>query len=45
MLGAILQRMIMDQVEAGNPLELAVAAVGEQHREMVGGAADRASPH
>jgi hypothetical protein len=45
MLGAILQRMIMDQVEAGNPLELAVAAVGERHREMVGGAAGRASPH
>lgn len=38
MLGAILQRMIMDQVEAGNPLESAVETVSNRHREVVAGA-------
>lgn len=33
MLGAILQRQIMDRVEAGMPLENAVADVAEWHRE------------
>jgi hypothetical protein len=35
MLGAILQRQIMDRVEAGMPLEVAVAEVAEWHRESV----------
>ncbi|GAB4182172.1 MAG: hypothetical protein Fur0039_26850 [Rhodocyclaceae bacterium] len=35
MLGAILQRLIMDRVEAGMPLESALAAVDAHHRELV----------
>jgi hypothetical protein len=35
MLGAILQRMIMDGVEAGLPLEEAVAQVGAHHQQIV----------
>lgn len=35
MLGAILQRQIMDRVEAGMPLESAVAEVAEWHRQTV----------
>jgi hypothetical protein len=35
MLGAILQRQIMDRVEAGIPLESAVAEVADWHRENV----------
>lgn len=35
MLGAILQRMIMDHVEAGMPLELALQSVAEHHRRVV----------
>lgn len=38
MLGAILQRMIMDEVEAGKPLERAVQAVGDRHREIAASA-------
>lgn len=34
MLGAILQRMIMDGVEAGLPLEEAVAQVGAHHQQI-----------
>ncbi|WP_126443663.1 hypothetical protein [Sulfuricystis multivorans] len=35
MLGAILQRQIMDRVEAGMPLEAAVNDVAEWHRQTV----------
>lgn len=35
MLGAILQRLIMDRVEAGMPLELALNSVVEYHRSVV----------
>jgi hypothetical protein len=35
MLGAILQRQIMDRVEAGMPLESAIAEVAEWHRHHV----------
>jgi hypothetical protein len=35
MLGAILQRQIMDRVEAGMPLEAAIAEVAEWHRQHV----------
>jgi hypothetical protein len=35
MLGAILQRQIMDRVEAGMPLESAVAEVAEWHLQAV----------
>lgn len=35
MLGAILQRMIMDGVEASLPLEEAVAQVADHHQQMV----------
>lgn len=38
MLGAVLQRLIMDQVEAGRPLEQALRVVAEQHRLIVGSA-------
>lgn len=37
MLGAILQRLIMDHVEAGMQLEQAVDAVAEHHRRAVTG--------
>ena len=37
MLGAILQRMIMDGVEAGLPLEKALARAAEQHRRVADG--------
>lgn len=37
MLGAILQRQIMDRVEAGMPLEAAIADVAEWHRANVDG--------
>jgi hypothetical protein len=37
MLGAILQRQIMDRVEAGMPLENAVSEVGAWHKEQVDG--------
>lgn len=42
MLGAILQRQIMDRVEAGIPLESAVAEVAEWHRQIVCAATDDA---
>ncbi len=35
MLGAILQRQIMDRVDAGMPLEQALASVDASHRETV----------
>lgn len=35
MLGAILQRLIMDRVEAGMPLEQALESVAEHHRRIV----------
>lgn len=35
MLGAILQRQIMDRVEAGMPLESAIAEVADWHRQAV----------
>lgn len=35
MLGAILQRQIMDRVEAGMPLESAVSEVADWHRQTV----------
>jgi hypothetical protein len=35
MLGAILQRLIMERIESGVPLELAVSAVEEFHRRSV----------
>lgn len=35
MLGAILQRLIMDRVEAGMPLEQALASVAEHHRRLL----------
>lgn len=35
MLGAILQRLIMDRVEAGMPLEQALEAVVAYHRDIV----------
>jgi hypothetical protein len=35
MLGAILQRLIMDRVEAGMPLEQALESVAEHHRQVV----------
>lgn len=38
MLGAVLQRMIMDRVESGMPLDHALAAVDARHRAMVSGA-------
>ncbi|UCH47206.1 MAG: hypothetical protein JSU95_14060 [Betaproteobacteria bacterium] len=34
MLGAILQRQIIDRVEKGVPLEAAIAEVGEWHRQI-----------
>jgi hypothetical protein len=37
MLGAILQRQIMDRVEAGKPLESAVEEVAEWRRKTVAG--------
>ena len=37
MLGAILQRRIMDCVEAGMPLEQAIESVAEYHRQVVSG--------
>ncbi len=37
MLGAILQRQIMDRVEAGMALESAVAEVADWHRQTVAG--------
>ncbi len=37
MLGAVLQRMIMDRVEEGVPLEDALDAVDRQHRLAVSG--------
>lgn len=39
MLGAILQRMIMDGVEQGMPVEQAVAQAAQRHRDAVSGAA------
>jgi hypothetical protein len=36
MLGAILQRMIMDRVEQGLPLEEALVAVEQEHRLVAG---------
>jgi hypothetical protein len=42
MLGAILQRMIMDGVEAGLALETALAQVDAEHRRIVDGALPRA---
>lgn len=39
MLGAILQRMIMDGVEAGMPLQQAVAEAAARHAELVAPAA------
>lgn len=35
MLGAILQRLIMDRVEGGVPLERAIDQVAEQHRQSI----------
>jgi hypothetical protein len=35
MLGAILQRLIMDRVDAGMPLEQALDSVAEHHRQIV----------
>ena len=35
MLGAILQRLIMERIESGLPLERAVSAVAEFHRQSV----------
>lgn len=35
MLGAILQRLIMDRVEAGMPLEQALGSVAEHHRNSL----------
>ena len=35
MLGAILQRLIMDRVDAGLPLEQALESVAEHHRRIV----------
>lgn len=35
MLGAILQRLIMDRVDTGMPLEQALDAVTEHHRQVV----------
>lgn len=35
MLGAILQRLIMDRVEAGMPLEQALDAVAAHHRQVL----------
>lgn len=35
MLGAILQRLIMDRVEAGMPLEQAIESVAKHHRRVV----------
>lgn len=35
MLGAILQRLIMDRVEAGMPLEQALDSVAEHHRQTL----------
>jgi hypothetical protein len=37
MLGAVLQRMIMDRVEGGLPLEQALAAVDAHHRSVLSG--------
>jgi hypothetical protein len=37
MLGAILQRLIMDRVEAGMPLEQAIESVAEYHRRVLAG--------
>lgn len=36
MLGAILQRLIMDRVETGMPLEHAIQDVARHHRQVVG---------
>jgi hypothetical protein len=44
MLGAILQRMIMDGVEAGLPLEDALAQAAADHRRIVGGAMPPVAP-
>lgn len=41
MLGAILQRQIMDRVEAGMPLEAAVADVAEWHEQLLGAEGSR----
>ena len=35
MLGAILQRLIMDRVEAGMPLEQALDSVADHHRQLL----------
>lgn len=35
MLGAILQRLIMDRVEGGMPLEQALESVAEHHRQIL----------
>lgn len=44
MLGAILQRMIMDRVEEGAALETALRDVADQHRRIVyAGVADRST--
>lgn len=46
MLGAILQRLIMDRVEAGMPLEQALDSVAEHHRQIAAagiGAAPRSA--
>lgn len=40
MLGAVLQRLIMDRVESGLPLEQALEEVAGHHRQVVGGGAD-----
>lgn len=37
MLGAILQRMIVDRVDSGMPLEAAVEQVAEEHKRVVAG--------
>ncbi|MFN3883779.1 MAG: hypothetical protein ACK4Q4_03340 [Rhodocyclaceae bacterium] len=39
MLGAILQRQIMDRIDAGMPLESAIAEVSEWHRRSIAGEA------
>jgi hypothetical protein len=45
MLGAILQRMIMDGVDTGMPLEQAVAEAASHHRRVVAtGASPRSGP-
>jgi len=44
MLGAILQRQIMDRVEEGMPLEHAVADVADWHRRTVAGSDTSITP-